>query len=68
MIDKYKALNDAQKAMVLRVIGIIIMLPALIRGFSGFYNSDLVWMVPLFVVGGVFLFVSTKIKDRATET
>lgn len=67
MIDKYTALPDAQKIIALRVLGAILVAPPLIRGATGYYGSDLVWMLPMLLAGAAVLFLASRLKDRATD-
>ena len=43
-------------------IGLIAIGAVIVKGFLiGFYDSDLIWMIPTFIGGIIFLFIAKKV-------
>ena len=54
------------RGRVLYVIAAAFLLPPLIRGVTGFYNSDLPWMLAMLAISAVLFFVGNRMgKDGA---
>lgn len=47
-------------SIVLKCVAAVIAAVPIIRGMTGYYSSDLVWMLPMIVVAVVVYFIATR--------